>query len=233
MYGHHFISPLDRRFKEIIPTIHRQRKGGIARMSVDIKWFQDRIRDLGLSQRRVSAMIAHNPNTMSLILNGKRKVTHDEIPQIAQLLDTTPEEILFRLGAEAPAGQRSRALKCVGTTDETGRVVDATGPRTVPAINKSSANTRGILFDAAASNDWRHGWVFYYDQPAKPRAPDADTVNSLCVVEVGDKKGSFIGVIRRGVDRGRYDVVNPFTGQAVVKAVQIRTANPVTWIKTS
>lgn len=200
-------------------------------MPVDIDWFQKRIATLGLSQRRISSAILTNPNTLSLILNGKRKVMHNEIPELAKMLETTPEEILRRLGVEPFDTQRSRAVRVIGIVDETGHVSEGSR-RTVDAPTRGSTTTRAIVFETAGPETFRNGWVFYFDEPAKVRSVDADTLDALCIVEIGDKKGSYLGVVRRSVSRGRFDVVNPFTGAPVVKEVTIRSAAQVTWIKT-
>lgn len=205
-------------------------------MGVDIKWFQTRIRDLGLSQRRISTIIASNPNTLSLILNGKRRLSHDEIAPLAQALDTSPEEVLRRLGAESPSGRRSGTVKVTGTVDETGRVSEKAAVRTVEApgakASGNPANLRAIIYEAAGSDHpWVHGWTLYYDPPAKARGVDADTLDALCIVEIGDKEGQYVGVVRRGIDRGRYDLVNAFNGQPVARGTTVRSAIPVLWVR--
>jgi plasmid maintenance system antidote protein VapI len=202
-------------------------------VTIDIKWFQDRIRDLGTSQRKLSTEIATNPNTISMILNGNRKLTHDEIPVFARILETTTDEVLRRLGVDMPAAQKARAIEVVGRVDETGKVADGGARRTVEAPANATGNTQAIIMDALGGEHTQHGWVYYFDQPAKPRPVDADSINSLCVVEIGDKPGYYLAVVRRSLERGVYDLVNAFTGERIVGSVVIRSASPVTWIKTA
>jgi transcriptional regulator with XRE-family HTH domain len=202
-------------------------------MTIDVKWFQNRIRDLGTSQRQLSTVIATNPNTISLILNGNRKMTHDEIPILAQLLNTTSEEIIRRLGVEQPAALKDDAVECIGTVDETGRVTELKAARTVEAPAARAANTKAVIFNALAGEHVQHGWVYYFDIPAKPRAVDADTLNALCLVEIGDHEGYHVGVVRRGLERGSYDLFNAFSGERIVGGVIVRSATPIRWIKTA
>jgi transcriptional regulator with XRE-family HTH domain len=204
-------------------------------LAVDIRWFQNRIRDLGLSQRRISSVIANNPNTLSLILNGKRRVSHEEIPVLARELDATPEEILKRLGVEQPASKRQGNVKVLGVVDETGRVTERSATRSVEAPgakNANPANLRAVIYEAAGTKHPHvHGWTLFFEQPAKPRGVDADSLDALCIVEIGDKDGYYVGVVKRGLERGRYDLVNGFSGDLLVGGVNVRSAAPVAWIK--
>lgn len=202
-------------------------------MTIDVKWFQNRIRDLGTSQRQLSAVIASNPNTLSLVLNGNRKMTHDEVPVLAQLLNTTSEEVLKRLGVEPAAALKSDAVQIIGYVDETGRVSHNPVGRVVEAPAGATANTKAVIFSALANEHVQHGWVYYFDQPAKPRPVDADTLNALCLVEIGDHDGYHIGVVRRGLERGAFDLFNAFSGERIVSGVAVRSATPVRWIKTA
>jgi hypothetical protein len=202
-------------------------------MTIDVNWFQNRIRDLGTSQRQISAAIATNPNTISLVLSGKRQLTHPEIPALAQLLQTTSEEVLKRLGVEPPAVLKDAAVECIGTVDETGRVSEMKAPRTVDAPANATPNTKAVIFNALASEHVQHGWVYFVDIPAKPRPLDADTLNSLCLVEIGEHEGYHLGVVRRGLERGTYDLFNAFSGERIVGGVTIRSATIIRWIKTA
>lgn len=206
-------------------------------MVVDKKWFQDRIRDLGLSQRRVSTLFATNPNTLSLILaddpDKARKVQHDELPIIADALQVSVDELLRRLGVALPTMDKDVPVEVIGTLDETGRVSELAARRTVDAPAGTTPNTRAVIFNALGAGHVQHGWVYFVDVPAKPRPVDADTLNALCLVEVGDHPGYHVGVVRRGIERGTYDLFNAFTGQPIVSGVAIRSAVRVNWIKTA
>ncbi|UDL89828.1 hypothetical protein LGH82_33145 [Mesorhizobium sp. PAMC28654] len=200
-------------------------------MTIDIKWFQNRIRDLGTSQRRMSTAIATNPNTISMILNGKRKVTHEEIPTLAQLMDTTTEEILMRLGVDVPVGTKANTVGCIGTVDETGRVTIGISGRTAEAPTGSGASTKAVVFQGLGGDHPQHGWNYYFDETAKDKPVDADSLNALCLVEIGDKEGYHLGVVRRGLERGKFDLANAFTGERIIGGVVIRNASRITWIK--
>jgi hypothetical protein len=202
--------------------------------NIDVKWFKDRIRDLGTSQRQISLAVSPNHNALSLVLAGKRRVTHAEIPALANLLEVTPDELLKRLGVEAPATPKSHTVPCRGSVDETGKLdPDRQQIREVTAPANVTANTRGVLFRSLGGANMQQGWVYYFDEAAKPRAVDAESLNALCFVEIGDREGYYLGVIQRGLERGRYDIVNPFTRDLLVGGVSVRSASPITWIKTA
>jgi len=202
-------------------------------MSINVKWFQDRIRDIGLSQRKISVQIANNPNTMSLILSGKRRVTHKELPTIARLLDTTSEEVLKHLGTQPAATTRTKEVPVIGIVDETGRVLKSS-MRTVEAPGLDGAkNFKAVIYKMTGRGAaWMHGWTLYFAEPARARdGVDVASLDRLSVCEVGDAEGRYIGVVQRALDRGFFDLLNMATGEPIVSSATIRSAHPVQWIR--
>lgn len=202
--------------------------------TVDTKWFLNRLRDLGISQRKLSAAISTNPHAMTRILRGERKVAHDEIPTIAKMLDTTQEEVLRRLGVSSPITKRAGSIPVTGTVNETGRVEEARASETAKAPGEDFQPNRAeaIVYRAAGfdSPPWVQGWVLYARRPVQPRGVDADSLDRMCIVQIDDGEARFVGVPRRSTEQGRYDLINPFTGETFIRSTLIRSAIPVSWI---
>lgn len=76
-----------------------------APLKVDTRWFQNRIADRHLSQRKVAANMGMDPGALSLAFHGKRKLSADEVSELARILKVDATEVLVRAGAGAPTGK--------------------------------------------------------------------------------------------------------------------------------
>jgi transcriptional regulator with XRE-family HTH domain len=68
---------------------------------IDTRWFQDRLADKRLSQRKLASMMNLDPAAVSLMFRGKRKMSAAEAAEIAKLIGVSPNEVLVRAGADA------------------------------------------------------------------------------------------------------------------------------------
>lgn len=66
---------------------------------IDTRWFQERLADKHLSQRKLAHFMDLDPAAMSLMIRGKRKMSAQEAAEIASFLGVTTDEVLARAGA--------------------------------------------------------------------------------------------------------------------------------------
>lgn len=67
-------------------------------LNCDTRWFQNRLADQRLSQRRLAAMLNLDPAAVSLMIRGKRRMSAAEAAEIARFLGVSVEEVLVRAG---------------------------------------------------------------------------------------------------------------------------------------
>lgn len=203
-------------------------------MAIDQSWFVQRLQTAGLSQRQLSKMFSNSPGTMSNVLLGNRNLRLDELPIVASALGVSIEELLRRLGIAGPArtADPSNTVPVLGTVNETATVEDTRTTRRVPRPADTGRNLSAIVMESQTGDGPHQGWTYYIDTPTKDRAVDATSLNALCVVQIGDSEARHLGIVQRSVEPGRFNLVNPFNGSAIVNGVQIRNALPVAWIKT-
>lgn len=70
---------------------------------VDTRWFQNKLSDSRLSQRRLASMLGLDPAAVSLMLKGRRKMSVKEASELARLLNVSVDEVLTRAGAGMPS----------------------------------------------------------------------------------------------------------------------------------
>ena len=65
---------------------------------IDTRWFQDRLSDVRLSQRKLARQMSLDPAAVSLMIRGKRKMSAAEAAEIARFLGVSVTEVLVRAG---------------------------------------------------------------------------------------------------------------------------------------
>lgn len=70
-------------------------------MSIDTKWFRDKLQARQLSQRRLARQIGIDPAGVSLLLRGQRRMQLAEAAAIARELGCTLNDVLEHAGIEA------------------------------------------------------------------------------------------------------------------------------------
>lgn len=148
---------------------------------------------------------------------------------IASYLQAPVEEVLKAAGIPL-AEQKAEAVrvKIVGTCN--GEMLVDMRPSTVAMIDghrdlgRDSVAIRMQTLGSAAS--YMDGWVLFF---SPSNAIDPSMVNQMCVIELttGDRR---IGQLQRGYQSYTYNVV--LLGGGTIQDIEIKSANPITWIKT-
>lgn len=69
-------------------------------MSVDKKWFVDKLRDQRKSQRDLSKHMKLDPSAVTNVLNGDRRLQLKEAVSIAKFLDEDLETVIEKAGVK-------------------------------------------------------------------------------------------------------------------------------------
>ena len=77
---------------DLMPTVSKAR--------IDKGWFQEKIAAKKLSQRKLATTLGLDPSSLTLMLQGKRKMTNEEATQIGKALGYPVTEILRRAGID-------------------------------------------------------------------------------------------------------------------------------------
>lgn len=95
---------------------------------------QDRLRDLGRTQRDIARGLGLDPSAVTLLLAGKRQVLLSEVPVIARVLEVSKAEACRLLGV--PVADDLVELQVVGRLD---------GDRTVKTAVRIYAPRTAVL----------------------------------------------------------------------------------------
>ncbi len=97
---------------------------------VDGPWFHAKLKDTGRSMRELARHMKLDPSAVSRIFSGSRKMTMDEVPQIAAFLGVTAWEVRQHAGVAVFENIIEPLL--VAVIDENGAVQMVPEPRSLP-----------------------------------------------------------------------------------------------------
>ncbi|MFN7609908.1 MAG: helix-turn-helix domain-containing protein, partial [bacterium] len=144
---------------------------------VDTQWFQERLRERDVSQRRLAKMLSLDPSALSLMFRGRRKMTTVEAAELSRILGVPLDEVMLHAGATG--AQPVTTIPLVYSIDDQGELHAKRPGERVHAL--------GDLPEAAvaARNEDRHsayfGWTYFY--VPRPNIP-IEAIGKKCIVQI-------------------------------------------------
>lgn len=210
-------------------AIKKRKSAPESGLRVDRQWFQNRLRDRGLSQRRLATLMNLNHAAISLFLDNKRGVSVVEAGELARLLGVSINELYKRLGVDVQVDGPDQVLvRHVVDGDGFLRAGRPKGPTVVPAPMKTSgASINAARYDTGQTPlSVLHNCTLFWEPSDRIHE---EAVGSLCVVTLpnGD---SMVRLLNRSAERGSFDLTG-FGHDAYEAAVKVASASPVLWMK--
>lgn len=189
---------------------------------VNTKWFQDQVQELGISQRTLARELDLDPAAVSLMFQGKRKMTLEEASTLARRFAKPLDEVL------RAAGIQSGSAKVVGWID--GELVvhkgAVSGVAAVTPPGGLGSNLLAFVFRTRGSPlESLDGAVAFV------KTGGSDLVAALgrfSVIEVAKGK-MMAGVLKR--DSSGQHLITDFAGSTVMRDLKIKSAAVVIWLK--
>jgi hypothetical protein len=206
-----------------------------AKSKTDARWFQDRLADKEISQRKFAKMVGMDPAALHYAIHGERAWKHDELVAFATIVGVPFDEALVHAGLQLPSASLGKGtVPVAGTVDATGELkaggVEA--PRRAPVPPEAPEGTVAVRFKTAQSAaEAMDGWLAYYVDGIK-RVP-AEAVGRVCVAALANRGRVMVAIVRRGYARGSFNLTPWTPGGAVLENVQVERASPVLWVRMS
>ncbi|WP_321336512.1 helix-turn-helix transcriptional regulator [Breoghania sp.] len=185
--------------------------GSKPRPKINTGWFKDRIADKRLSQRKVASLLGVDNSTLSLLLNGRRRMRIDQASELARILSVSVADVMTNAGV--PTNERHTIEALPGEIPIIGQIDGADGATlswdagaerrvTVPIIAPETA--RAIQWRASTGRAaFCNGWIAVILPPAKP-TPES-ILDRYCVVAIKDGP-TLIKTVRRGFSAGLFNL---------------------------
>lgn len=189
-------------------------------------WFQDRLRELKISQRQLAKRIGVDPAAVSYMFQGKRGMSMDEARSIAEHLLVPVTEVMRQAGIDVLDDVRKVPVAgfigtgCAVTLLPNGTHDLVVAPADTPA-NSFALQVRMVH----SQND---GWLYFVN--GTQLAP-AEVMDKLCVVAFKDG-GLILATVRRGYKRELYNLVLTCEDKAtVLENKEVAWTARVLWIQ--
>ncbi|WP_422366362.1 helix-turn-helix domain-containing protein [Pelagibius sp.] len=197
------------------------------------KWIQQRLRQLGKTQRGLARHMGLDPSRITEILNESRSIKVEEAVEIADYLETPLDDLVSRLGAAISSGIKATSL-----------VVGYVGAgETVLSIDDHAKG--GGLYKIEAQHGEGGGvCVVVRGNSMAPRFKDGehlgysrdeglDSSNWFgreCVVQTKDGR-QLVKIVEPGNSAGEVTLVSVNSSTPIEHNVPVEWVAPVTWVK--
>jgi len=193
---------------------------------VNKAWFVGRLDEKEWSLRELARRMGLDVSAVSLMFDGKRKMTAAEAGKIAHLLGVPVADVLANAGVDV-SGAKSQSVALRGWVDPGGWVSmgGVMGPATVSGP-VGEPGLEALRVQGGALD----GWVLFYRHQAGGVRPEA--IGKLCVVQESGGTRLRVGWLKPGYEAGSWSLhpMDPVYDKAV-SVVRVENAAPVAWVR--
>lgn len=193
---------------------------------INQEWFQDRLRQLKISQRQLAKRINIDPASVSYMLSGKRRMTMDEAKKIADIFLLPVTEVMRQAGIDVVDDVRKVPIvgyvgpECAVTLLPHGTHDLVVAPADVP-------NGSFVIQMRDVSNP-KDGWLHFVSGVQQQACQCLD---KFCVVALSDGQLLYAG-IKRGYKQNLYNLIlSCGSTQKVFENREIAWAARIVWIQ--
>lgn len=193
-------------------------------------WFQDRLKSLGVTQKRLAAALQLDASGVSLLLSGKRRMKAEEAAEIARLLAVPLEDVLMNAGIDLEDAESTTSITIHGWFDTSLALIEEPpkGPKKAPAPLAGARDLKvARLLTAGSPYESLDGALVYYKAN---RSVDMDSFGRLSVVKIQGELARKLRIVKKGFSPGLSNLYMP-TGAAAEENVILEAATPVIWLK--
>lgn len=178
---------------------------------IDGRWFTSALADRRISQRQFAKLMGVDPASIHRLLTGKRPMRMDEATQIARLLSLPVADVLEHAGVRLQEGQRM--VPIIGYIDGQGEAHMSSDEDAEQIAAPQELPARAVAIQmrtAASALDAMDGWTLF---TTLPDGISPDAVGRLCLVGLKGNGVALLRFVRRGYQKGRYNLVHPGLGE--------------------
>lgn len=184
---------------------------------IDKKWFENAMKDRGMSQRQFAKRVGLDPSQISLLLSGKRRTKKSDILMFAENLNAPVNDVLRAVGIPVEETNKTIKVPLLGIANEDGIIQKNNVEEFVKVEAKLPSRAGAIRLQAVGH--FMDGWVFVYDLV---KDHDPETIRTLSIIN-NDK----IGIINRGYSKSNeYNI--QFNNK--ISQIEVNKAFPVVLI---
>lgn len=194
-------------------------------MTVNKVWFQDKLKDLGISQRRLAKKIDLDPAAVSYMLAGTRRITMDEAKKIAEVMLVPVTEVMRQAGIEVLDDVKK--VPIAGHINARGVVTLLPAGTEDHVIAPADVPAGSFCLQMRTVNSVHDGWLYFV---SGQRTEPTFQLDRLCVVALNDG-AIMLSVLKRGYKADLFNlVVLADNVHSVLENKSVSWATRVLWI---
>jgi phage repressor protein C with HTH and peptisase S24 domain len=197
------------------------------------RWFQDRLRQLGKTQRGLAKHMGLDPSRITEILNQSRSIKIEEAVEMAEYLETSLEDVVSKLGAfvNRDAKASSLVVGYVGAGETVYSVDDhekGSGLYKIEAPQGEGGGVCVVVRGNSMSPRFRDGEHLGYSR--EDGLDLAKCFGRECVVQTKDGR-QLVKIVEPGNTVGEVTLVSVNSATPIEQNVPVEWVAPVTWVK--
>jgi phage repressor protein C with HTH and peptisase S24 domain len=197
------------------------------------RWFQDRLRQLGKTQRGLAKHMGLDPSRITEILNQSRSIKVEEAVEMAEYLETSLEDVVSKLGAfvNRDAKASSLVVGYVGAGETVFSVDDhekGSGLYKIDAPQGEGGGVCVVVRGNSMSPRFRDGEHLGYSR--EDGLDLAKCFGRECVVQTKDGR-QLVKIVEPGNTVGEVTLVSVNSATPIEQNVPVEWVAPVTWVK--
>ncbi|NIA70235.1 helix-turn-helix transcriptional regulator [Pelagibius litoralis] len=197
------------------------------------QWFQQRLRQLGKTQRGLAKHMGLDPSRITEILNESRSIKIEEAVEIADYLETPLDDLVTKLGASIARGIRASSLVVgyVGAGETVLSIDDhakGSGLYKIEAPQGEGGSVCVVVRGNSMAPRFKDGEHLGYsrDEGLDP----AKCFGRECVVQTKDGR-QLVKIVEPGNRAGEVTLVSVNATTPIEHNVAVEWVAPVTWVK--
>lgn len=197
------------------------------------RWFQDRLRQLGKTQRGLAKHMGLDPSRITEILNQSRSIKIEEAVEMAEYMETSLEDVVSKLGAfvNRDAKASSLVVGYVGAGETVYSVDDhekGSGLYKIDAPQGEGGGVCVVVRGNSMSPRFRDGEHLGYSR--EDGLDLAKCYGRECVVQTKDGR-QLVKIVEPGNAVGEVTLVSVNSATPIEQNVPVEWVAPVTWVK--
>jgi hypothetical protein len=219
----------------LVPRFIHRKTLAEAPPAVDSPWIEAKMREAGLSLRKLAKLMDMDPTRLHHLIKGKRHSRLVEMYELARQLHVSGDEMARRLGVDVRGVGSSRVvrvrnvvgadldLRSVGPGD----IISAPWPPGVDA--RSAESWQAVRVEGVASRLAPiDGAVIYY-RARHALPPPGEFLGRVCVVRTNGLPAA-LRVVRATKAAGKFDLCD-LDGSVVEAARSVSSVSPIEWVR--
>lgn len=192
--------------------------------SINRPWFQDKLKALKISQRKLAKLIEIDPAAVSYMFAGTRKMTMDEARRIAEVFLLPVTEVMRQAGIDVQDDVRKVPIA--------GYVGQGSVVTLLPRGTHDSVIAPADVPSGSFAVQVRHvhspfdGWLIFV---SGNQEDPLETLDKLCIVAIKDGR-ILQAIVRRGYKQGYFNLVLAPNIGNVMENVELAWSARVLWL---